>query len=99
MLKNLGLEVLTIGLITITLLRNIKGSIWVICCILFTVIDLLGSMYFLGLTIEIASSIMIMLCAGLAVDYAAHVGLEFTRAEGSKNGESFFFFFFVEFSF
>lgn len=29
---------------------------------------------------------MILLCAGLAVDYAAHIGLEFSRASGTKDG-------------
>lgn len=55
-----------------------------ICCVFFTLIDLLGTMYFLNLTIEMSSSIMILLCVGLAVDYAAHMGLEFIRAKGSK---------------
>lgn len=50
-------------------------------------IDLLGTMYFLNLTIEMSSSIMILLCVGLAVDYAAHMGLEFIRAKGSKKGK------------
>lgn len=86
LIHNLVLEILAVALVTIVILRNIQASVWVICCVVFTLIDLLGSMHYLGLTIEISSSIMILLCAGLAVDYAAHVGLEFTRAEGTKNG-------------
>lgn len=27
---------------------------------------------------------MILLCAGLAVDYAAHIGLEFIRSSGNR---------------
>ncbi|KAG7199741.1 hypothetical protein KM043_000413 [Ampulex compressa] len=84
LLRNLCLEILAVGAVTVLLLRDFKASFWVMCCVLFTLIDLLGSMYFLGLTIEISSSIIILLCAGLAVDYAAHVGLEFTRAKGNK---------------
>ncbi|XP_024940827.1 NPC intracellular cholesterol transporter 1 isoform X2 [Cephus cinctus] len=85
LIRNLGLEVLAVALVTLLLIRNLQASFWVICCVLFTLIDLLGSMYYLGLTIEISSSIMVLLCAGLAVDYAAHVGLEFTRATGTRN--------------
>ncbi|XP_012258315.2 patched domain-containing protein 3-like [Athalia rosae] len=85
LIRNLGLEILAVGVVTIILLRNLEASFWVICCVLFTLVDLLGSMYYLGLTIEISSSIMVLLCAGLAVDYAAHVGLEFTRMKGTKN--------------
>jgi predicted RND superfamily exporter protein len=53
---------------------------------LITVVDVVGSMYWLGLTIEISTSIIILLCAGLAVDYAAHIGNEFTRLQGTKDG-------------
>jgi predicted RND superfamily exporter protein len=53
---------------------------------MFTVVDLVGSMYWLGLTIEISTSIMILLCAGLAVDYAAHIGNEFTHLQGTRDG-------------
>ncbi|XP_076245732.1 patched domain-containing protein 3 isoform X2 [Calliopsis andreniformis] len=84
LIRNLCLEIVTIGVVIVLFLRNLKASFWVLCCVLFTLIDLLGSMYFLNLTIEISASIMILLCVGLAVDYAAHIGLEFTRAKGNK---------------
>ncbi|XP_011693441.1 PREDICTED: patched domain-containing protein 3-like isoform X1 [Wasmannia auropunctata] len=84
LIRNLSLEILAVGIVTLVLLRNLLASFWVMCCVLFTLIDLLGSMYFLGLTVEISSTIMILLCAGLAVDYAAHIGLEFIRSSGSK---------------
>ncbi|GAB1864647.1 Patched domain-containing protein 3 [Camponotus japonicus] len=84
LIRNLSLEIVAVGVVTLVLLRNLITSFWVICCVFFTLIDLLGSMYFLGLTVEISSTIMILLCAGLAVDYASHIGLEFIRSSGSK---------------
>ncbi|CAL1688249.1 unnamed protein product [Lasius platythorax] len=84
LIRNLILEIVAVGIVTLVLLRNFLASFWVMCCVLFTLVDLLGSMYFLGLTVEISSTIMILLCAGLAVDYAAHIGLEFIRSSGSK---------------
>ncbi|XP_029156681.1 patched domain-containing protein 3-like isoform X1 [Nylanderia fulva] len=84
LIRNLILEIVAVGIVTLVLLRNLVASFWVMCCVLFTLIDLLGSMYFWELTVEISSTIMILLCAGLAVDYAAHVGLEFIRSSGSK---------------
>ncbi|XP_012234648.2 patched domain-containing protein 3 [Linepithema humile] len=84
LIRNLSLEILAVGMVTLVFLRNLIASFWVMCCVLFTLINLLGSMYFLGLTVEISSSITILLCAGLAVDYAAHIGLEFIRSSGSK---------------
>lgn len=43
-------------------------------------------MYYLNVHIEIISSLILLLSAGLTVDYAAHVSLEFTRCKGTKNG-------------
>lgn len=86
LVRNLSLAIVSIGLVTILLLRNLLASFWVISCVIFTLIDLLGSMYFLGLIVEISSSILVLLCIGLAVDYASHVGLEFIRRTGSKDG-------------
>ncbi|XP_014612878.1 PREDICTED: patched domain-containing protein 3-like isoform X1 [Polistes canadensis] len=85
LIRNLSLAIVAIGLVTILLLRNLLASFWVISCVIFTLIDLLGSMHFLGLIVEISSSILVLLCIGLAVDYASHVGLEFIRRTGSKN--------------
>ncbi|XP_011151061.2 patched domain-containing protein 3 [Harpegnathos saltator] len=84
LIRNLSLEIVAVGIVTLVLLRNLRASFWVMCCVLFTLVDLLGSMYFMDLTIEISSTIMVLLCAGLAVDYAAHIGLEFIRSSGTK---------------
>ncbi|XP_032681193.1 protein patched homolog 3-like isoform X3 [Odontomachus brunneus] len=84
LIRNLSLEIVAVGIVTLVLLRNLRASFWVMCCVLFTLVDLLGSMYFMGLTIDISSTIMVLLCAGLAVDYAAHIGLEFIRSSGTK---------------
>jgi predicted RND superfamily exporter protein len=84
--RNLGLTIGAVAAVTLLLIQNLQTSFWVICCVLFTVIDLVGSMYWLGLTIEISSSMMILLCAGLAVDYSAHIGNEFMRLQGTRDG-------------
>lgn len=78
-------------LVTVCLIQNIHSVIWVNCCVIFTVVDLVGSMYWMGLTIEISTSLMILLCAGLAVDYAAHIGNEFTRLYGTRDGKIIYF--------
>jgi Niemann-Pick C1 protein len=86
LLRNLGLTICAVAIVTLVLIQNLQTSFWVICCVIFTVVDLVGSMYWLSLTIEISSSIMILLCAGLAVDYSAHIGNEFTRLQGTRDG-------------
>ncbi|XP_021925965.1 Niemann-Pick C1 protein-like isoform X2 [Zootermopsis nevadensis] len=85
LLRNLGLTICAVAAVTLILIQNLQTSFWVICCVVFTVVDLVGSMYWLGLTIEISTSIMILLCAGLAVDYSAHIGNEFMHLQGTRH--------------
>ncbi|KAK3931008.1 Patched domain-containing protein 3 [Frankliniella fusca] len=85
LLRNLGLSVLAVAIVTLVLIQEIQITFWVISCVIFTLVDLVGSMYLYGLTIEVSTSIMVLLCTGLTVDYAAHIGYEFSRTTGDGN--------------
>lgn len=85
LLRNLGLSILAVAVVTLLLIQEIQITFWVIVCVAFTLVDLVGSMYVFGLTIEISTSIMVLLCTGLTVDYAAHIGYEFSRMPGDGN--------------
>lgn len=76
--RNLIHEVWRLDLVTVLLLRDLSLSFWIVCCALFTLIDLLGSMYYGGLTIEISSSIMI-LCAGTICWLCSTCGIRIYR--------------------
>ena len=53
--------------------------------VLFTVTNVCGYAHYLGLTIEIVTSIQLILSVGLALDYAAHVGVIFAcQKEGNR---------------
>lgn len=73
--------------VTLILISDLVTVFWVFTCIAFTLIDLLGLMYFWGLTVEISSSIIVILAAGLAIDYSAHIGHTFTTVHGSKSSK------------
>ena len=45
-----------------------------------------GTLQFWNVTIDTASSILIILSVGLAVDYSAHVGHTFMTISGDKEG-------------
>lgn len=49
-------------------------------------IDVAGSLQFWDVSIDTASSVLLILCFGLAVDYSAHVGHSFMTVIGTKNG-------------
>lgn len=52
----------------------------------YTQVDVTGTLQFWDVTIDTASSILITLCVGLAVDYSAHVGHMFMTLLGSREG-------------
>ena len=52
----------------------------------FLQIDVAGTLQFWGVSIDTASSVLLILCFGLAVDYSAHVGHAFMTVPGTKNG-------------
>lgn len=49
-------------------------------------IDVAGTLYFWDVTIDTASSILLTLSVGLAVDYSAHIGHTYMTILGDKNG-------------
>ncbi|XP_049805215.1 patched domain-containing protein 3-like [Schistocerca nitens] len=83
--RNLAITCAAVFAVTLCLIKGPRAVVLVNLCVILTVTDLIGSMYWSGLTIEISSSLMILLCAGLTVDYAAHVGHEYVHAKGTRN--------------
>lgn len=49
-------------------------------------VDIAGSMYYWGLSINTVTAVLLVLVVGLSVDYAAHVAHAFMRATGSQKG-------------
>merc|ERR1712141_225267 len=77
LIRNLSLTFATIAVVSLLLIANLQVCILVFLCVVFTVINVCGFAHFMGLTIEIVTSIILILTVGLALDYAAHVGVIF----------------------
>ena len=89
-MRNLGLTMVAVMTITVLLIPDLSTVFWLFTCITFTLVDLLGLAYFWGLTIDLSSSIVSILCVGLAIDYSAHIGHTFTAITGSDKSSMFF---------
>jgi multidrug efflux pump subunit AcrB len=76
-------------IVTLLLIGDIRVSLWVFASVALILVDIVGSMHFWGLTIEMVTSIDIILAVGLAVDYSAHVGHMYVALSGSRAGEFF----------
>ena len=90
LIRNLALAFATIVLVTLVLMANLRVSFFVLVCVVFTVVNVCGYSHFMGITIEIVTSIILILSVGLALDYAAHIGVAYMCSrETSRDGGSF----------
>ena len=80
--RNVGLSLLCVFITMLVLLAELWGSILVMICVLMTLIDVMGYMYFWGLTIDVVSSIIVIISIGLCVDYSAHIAHAFLTVKG-----------------
>ena len=80
--QNLGLAFLAVALVSLVLLGSLPLTLAVLTCVVFTLTDLVGCLYFWGVNIDIISYINIVLATGLAIDYSVHVAYAFKVAEG-----------------
>ncbi|KAG8245135.1 molting cycle, collagen and cuticulin-based cuticle [Homalodisca vitripennis] len=81
--RNLALSVICVMATTTVLIVNFAVCFWIFICVLLTLTDICGMMYYWGLTVDIVSCIALVLGVGLCIDYAAHVGQTFLHAQGS----------------
>ena len=67
-----------------------KGSldgtvlVFVIATVLLTLVDLIGFLHIWGITIDIISSISVILAVGFCVDYSCHIAYRFLHRNGSE---------------
>ncbi|XP_052073825.1 NPC1-like intracellular cholesterol transporter 1 isoform X1 [Mytilus californianus] len=83
--RNLALAGVCVFIVTLLLIANLWTSLIVFTCVIFTLIDVAGTLYFWDVTIDTASSILLTLSVGLAVDYSAHIGHTYMTIIGEKN--------------
>ncbi|KAJ8669003.1 hypothetical protein QAD02_000262 [Eretmocerus hayati] len=81
-IRNLILALVCVMGMTSFLVAEPQTCLWILLCVLLTLLDVCGFMYFWGLTIDIVSCIGLELAVGLSVDYAAHVAHAFLNASG-----------------
>ena len=86
--RSIILALVCVFFIVIFMLANITAAILVLLCVIFTLVDVMGFMYFWGLTVDTTTSMLLIVCIGLSVDYAAHIAhgfLEEAEPEGEES--------------
>ena len=64
LLRNLGLALACVFVTTLVLLADVLGSVYVLACVLLSLVDLCGYMHFWGLTVDVVSSVNIIIAIG-----------------------------------
>jgi len=87
LVRNMGLAFAVIALVSLLLIADPIVSLLVFICVALSVLEIIGGAYFMGLTIEIVTSIVLILSVGLALDYAAHIGVTYVVTKGRNRRE------------
>ena len=66
--RNIILATVCIFIVTLLLLTDILGSLMVLFCVIFTIVDVAGFMHFWGLTIDTVSALLLTVNINLACD-------------------------------
>ncbi|XP_066996697.1 patched domain-containing protein 3 isoform X3 [Anabrus simplex] len=82
--RNMILVCACVMICTLILIINLVTCFFIFVCVILTLVNVAGMMYFWGLTIDIVSCIGLELAAGLCVDYAAHIGHTFLTCSGTR---------------
>lgn len=83
--RNLLLCTICVLVFILLLIVQIRVSVTVFLAIFLTLIDMVGILYFWGVTINGVVTVYILVCVGLAVDYSAHIGHAFEDAYGTSD--------------
>ena len=81
LLPNLSLALLCVMIVVFVTLADLYVCLLILSCVLFTMIDVVGVIYMLGLTIDPFSLASIIIGIGLSVDYSVHIAHAFIISE------------------
>jgi Niemann-Pick C1 protein len=82
--RNLLISGGVITIIVALLVQKARISALVIAAILFSITDVIGFLYYWDVTISGVSTIYVLICVGLAVDYSAHMAHMFKESTGTS---------------
>ncbi len=81
---SVGLACMMVYIITVIMFADFITSAIVLLMVGMIDINILGMLYFLGLTLNAVTIAMIVISVGIAVDYNAHIAHAFKNVAGSR---------------
>jgi len=83
MVSNLIICGTVILVVVFAMIPKPQIAVWVVLCIILSIIDVVGMLYWWDVTINSISTIYVLISIGLAVDYAAHIAHMFKESKGT----------------
>ena len=80
--RNILLSMACVVVVTLLLLCNLTVCLTVVTMVAMTLTNVVGYLHYWDSTIDIMSSIAVVLSIGLSVDYSVHIGHAYLVAEG-----------------
>ena len=82
--QNIGSSLAAMYLTVLVFLGSFRGAALVILCVLGTLVEVAGFMYFMGLTINVITCNSLVISIGLCVDFSAHIAHGFISRSGTR---------------
>ena len=83
--RNLAITLAVVFLIIIFTLQNIRCCLFILACVVFTLLDIVGAMHLSGMILEPVNVCSLIISIGLSVDYGAHIAHAFMISKGTSN--------------
>ena len=82
--QNIGSSLAAMYFTVLVFLGSFRGAALVILCVLGTLVEVAGFMYFMGLTINVITCNSLVISIGLCVDFSAHIAHGFISRSGTR---------------
>ena len=84
MFRNLAIAFSCVLIIVLVILADLRACFFILGCIIFTLVDVVGLTYAMGMTLDPFSTICNVVGIGVCVDYGVHIAHSFIVAKGTK---------------
>ena len=85
LLRNISLAVFCVMIVVSITLADIFICFSILGCVIFTLIDVLGITYILGMSLEPISLMSMIIGIGLSVDYSVHIAHSYSTSNGTRD--------------
>ena len=82
--RNITMALVSVFVIVFITLADFRACLMILSCVMFTMVDVAGCSYVMGMNLDPFYLISTIIGVGLSVDYAVHIAHSFIVSEGSR---------------